>query len=253
MRIRYSLLGLLGLCLVGSITPASAQDPRRMLSFDEQQGWLAVGRLNVIGQGYCTATLVAQDVVLTAAHCLVDRRTGLPVGADRVHFLPGFRTGTYAAHGRGAEIAVPTSFNRADLTVASDIALVRLTEPLDPGIVPLQIAFAVSPGQALTTLSYGINRSQIPSIEAGCVPEQLYGALVYTDCEAVPGVSGAPVLQQTLDGMRLVAVASAVLGDKPQPMPHGKLLAVAMTRHMLITLSQTFDLEILITGLTSQD
>src|SRR6056297_2725282 len=82
---------------------AGAKDGARVgLTAAAQEQWLAVGRLNVTGQGFCTATLVAPDLVLIAAHCLVDKRTGRVVTPDRVHFLAGYRTGQYVGHGRGA-------------------------------------------------------------------------------------------------------------------------------------------------------
>ena len=41
------------------------------------QIWPAVGRLTLDGgQGFCTASLIAPDIILTAAHCLYDEKTG---------------------------------------------------------------------------------------------------------------------------------------------------------------------------------
>ena len=101
--------------------------------------WLAVGRLNVSGQGYCTATLIAPDMVMTAGHCVVDRRTGRPVEPGRVHFLAGFRAGTYAAHGIGRAVAIVPGFDRAAADVARDLALVRLVAPMAPRVQPIPV------------------------------------------------------------------------------------------------------------------
>lgn len=236
-------------CLTVSVAGAAPTGARRILSVEEQQDWLAVGRLNVQGQGYCTATLVAPDVVLTAAHCLVDRRTGKTVAADRVHFLPGFRAGTYVAHGRVAQIALLPGYSRKRQTVHLDLALVRLTEAIGVDVTPMALGSTLAPDAKLETFSYGIDRSQIPSVETGCHAEHHVGSVLYTDCEGVPGVSGAPVVQMTASGPHLVAVASAMIGAVARPVLRGKLLAVAVDPRSLAILSRELDLNTILAGL----
>ena len=52
-----------------------------MLGPEEAAAYRGVGRLNIAGTRFCTATLIAPAVVLTAAHCLFHPRTGARVPA----------------------------------------------------------------------------------------------------------------------------------------------------------------------------
>ena len=38
---------------------------------EDSKGWEAVGRLDLAGRGFCTGALISPDLVLTAAHCLL--------------------------------------------------------------------------------------------------------------------------------------------------------------------------------------
>ena len=102
---------------------------------------------------YCTATLVAVDAVVTAAHC-VDQMYGSPVE---------FGIGDVAANVRrpivGAlshpvwdpEHSAAGSGPRAWL---HDVAVMRLSEPA-PGIVPLELGVATAPSCSARGLGYG--------------------------------------------------------------------------------------------------
>ena len=69
-----SLRGILpGLAVVFLATGLSAQSPTGLVKLgdrDDLLGWEAVGRLDQEGVGFCTGTLIAPDLVLTAAHCV---------------------------------------------------------------------------------------------------------------------------------------------------------------------------------------
>jgi protease YdgD len=227
---------LAALAVTAAVGGPAQAGSRLMLPEAQQAEWLAVGRLNVSGQGYCTATLIAPDLVMTAGHCVVDRRTGRPVDAGRVHFLAGFRAGTYAAHGIGRTVAIVPGFDRAAADVARDLALVRLDAPIAARVRPIPVAPALDPALPVTIASYGIDRAQILSTESGCSIRLRSGTLIHTSCEGLPGVSGAPVLQRIDGRLAAVAVASAVLADRKQPVARGALLASEATGDRLLLL-----------------
>lgn len=222
------------------VASSGAASDRKMTTPAEQMAWNAVGRLNVTGQGYCTGTLVAPDIVLTAAHCVINRRTGAVVRPDNVHFLAGFRVGTYTAHGRGHRIAVMQGYDRNRKTVHLDLAVVQLRDPMPPDVTPARLHVGVLPGGGFTLLSYGLDRSQLLSAQHDCRFDRRLGPLVYTTCEGLPGVSGAPLLQMVNGKPVMVAVASSIVATVKAPIARGRVLAVEVSLDKVNQLRRQF-------------
>ncbi|QDY69716.1 trypsin-like serine peptidase [Qingshengfaniella alkalisoli] len=228
------LLRVLFLCLLA--LPALAENSQRHLMTDtEQAEWPAVGRLNVGGQGHCTATLIAPDLVLTAAHCVYNRRTAAMWRPERLHFLPGYRKGDYLAHGIGAALIAPDCEVTEHISEC-DIILIRLAEPMPATIEPVPPALSVHVGDRVDTLSYGRDRSQLLSRQSDCRITKRRDMLLLTDCEATPGVSGAPLVITSPHGPKVAGVISAVIDAAP-PAIRGDALAVSTDQ---VTLERLF-------------
>lgn len=231
MRFWYRLLLVLSF-VATTATPSVAQGPsplRQLVELADQDNWLSVGRLNVTGQGFCTATLVAPDLVLTAAHCVVDKRTLKVVTPDRIHFLAGFRKGDYAAHGTAASLSVARGFDRERQTLNSDIALIKLSEPIADTVRPMALSADAKVGDSVAAVSYSIDRSQIQSHQPDCLVLRLRDRILYTSCEGVPGVSGAPIFTLKNGVPRLIGVASSVASRSKEKIPRGNLIAIVPT------------------------
>lgn len=210
MRPRLRLLaGLVALALVAAAAPAAE---RRPLSGEEARALRAVGRLNIAGSRFCTATLIEPAVVLTAAHCLFDPKTGARVPRAALRFAAGWRQGKAAAVRPVTAVAIDPDFRfgrAANLSgVGSDLALLALSAPI-PAVPPLT-ARRPARGRPFAIVSYAHDRPQAPSIEAPCRVIARLGGATALDCPVGAGVSGAPLIQGAAPNLRVSGVVSAM-------------------------------------------
>ena len=87
---------------------------RRLTDRDDLFGWEAVGRLELNGQGFCTGTLIAPELVLTAAHCVMTARTmAICARQSRSGSAPGLRDGVAIAERQALQIAAHPGYDPA--------------------------------------------------------------------------------------------------------------------------------------------
>jgi hypothetical protein len=119
----------------------------------------AVGLVWLRGGGFCSGTLVAPDVVLTAGHCVEEPvaafYTGAGDGAAEVGRLPA---GGFVEHRVIAQVAHP-SYRSLDQcpNPTFDVGLLRLAAPVH-GAKPLALAAQPPPkGATCRAVGYGVH------------------------------------------------------------------------------------------------
>lgn len=183
---------------------------RGLMTGDDSRGWEGVGRLNIADASFCTGALIADNLVLTAAHCLYDKTTGRRFAPEEIEFLAGWRSGRAAAY-RGARRAVahPDFLPDGD-DRASDLALIELDQPIrNPSVAPFATGKLPVLSREVGVVSYAHDRAEMPSMQNTCQVLGRSGATLVLDCDVDFGSSGAPVFDFSTGSPRIVSVVSA--------------------------------------------
>jgi protease YdgD len=159
--------------------PAKSRAPG-ISSFDDRlpvdlktMPWRAIGKVQTNLGSACTGVLVGERHVLTAGHCLFNRRTQALLQAVSLHFLAGYERGEYAAHSKILKVEHAPALEQAarahKLTIADDWLILTLEQPLGQRFGVVKPApRPLRPGMGLKTAGYGMDRAHILTGDLDC-------------------------------------------------------------------------------------
>ncbi|WP_299967285.1 trypsin-like peptidase domain-containing protein [uncultured Roseobacter sp.] len=210
MTCRRNRVKALALVLVAAVfTAPLLAEPFPVLPPEERAKWTAVGTVNRAGFrsiSSCTGTLIAPDLVLTAAHCVDGQR----------HFVAGWERGKFVAHRISAEALSHPAYAVAPegRRPRFDVALLRLSEPI-PAEVITPLPLSDDPAlrdTSMTLLGYHRKRPHLLSGRSDCQRWSGDIDIITIDCEVISGNSGGPVLAQTDAGWVIIGVVAQRIG-----------------------------------------
>jgi protease YdgD len=229
-----ALAALILLLAAGSVSAQEANSGLDELATREDlRGWEQVGRVDIKNGGFCTGALIAADLVLTAAHCVVES-DGAPIDAGRITFRAGFSYGSTLAESAILRTVVDKGYRNIEPAppevIERDVALLQLADPIPSAIISPFAVARPGNGDEVSVVSYAEGREEALSWQRLCRVLGRQEALIAVDCDVSFGSSGAPVLDRSGYRAKIVSLISAGGIYEGKPIAYGMELPEIVDR-----------------------
>ncbi len=220
------------------------RDDRVAVSNPQDAPWAAIGQLETASGNLCTATLIADNIALTAGHCLLMPPYGKRDKAVALRFISSKGVWRYEIHdieGRvnsalghklkpdGDGWIVPPS------AAADDIGIVILRNP-PSGITPLPlfdgdrqalINALKQTGRKVTQSGYPLDHLDQLFTDSDClITGWAQRAVLSHQCDTLPGDSGSPILLKNDNQWKIIGVQSSAPAPKDRYRADNRAIAV---------------------------
>ncbi|WP_297574691.1 serine protease [uncultured Deefgea sp.] len=202
-------------------------DDRLVIPAPYPAPFAAIGQLTTKNDYNCTATLVAPDLAVTAAHCFMMEARKPDAG---LWFKAGFHQGEYQAKYQVLDQVFHPAFKRGLQYKGNDVYIlpqaaeydiawlkVKLVEGVAPAPMPLfkgeraalELAFKTANMQ-LNQGGFAEDHDQLLTVHLACSLTQFrQNNTLFHRCDTLSGDSGSPIWLTTANGPLLVGVQSS--------------------------------------------